>query len=239
LTLTGTITANGGSGGGAAPGSNWGAGGSGGAVRLIATTITGGGSISVNGGNDASRGRARIEGFTNTSAFTFNGAPAAATSYTPPTSVTLPNAPTLAITAVAGVAAPTAPVGSYTSPDITLPTGTTNPVTVGIAGANIPVGTVVTVTVKGQSGAATSTTATLTGSSASSSASASVTIPTDQPCVISLSATFTIVAAGEGGPVYAEGEEVERIRVSTVAGGATQVAYVTRSGREVLASAIR
>jgi hypothetical protein len=206
-------------------------------VRLLATTIAGGGSISVSGGGSV--GRVRIEAVTNTSAFGFAGAPVAAVSYAAPTTVTLPNAPTLAITAVAGVTAPTAPGGSLSSPDVTLAAGTTNPVTVTLGATNVPVGTVVTVTVKGQVGAVSTTTATLAGSSASSTAAASVTIPTNQPCLISASATFTLVAAGVDGPVYADGEEVERVRVSAGLGGAAQVVYVTRSGREVLVSALR
>jgi hypothetical protein len=241
LTLSGTIVANGANGGGAGgdyqPGG--GGAGSGGAVRLAATTIAGGGSISVSGAGGGSVGRIRIEGVTNTSAFSFAGAPVTAASYAAPTTVTLPNAPTLVITSVAGVTAPAAPGGSLASPDVTLAAGTTNPVTVSLAATNVPVGTVVTVTVKGQVGAASTTTATLAGSSASSTASATVTIPTDQPCLVSAAATFTLVAAGIDGPMYADGEEVERVRVSAALGGQAQAVYLTRSGREVLASALR
>jgi hypothetical protein len=245
ITVTGSLIARGGDGGGRDSGSNQsgGAGGSGGGIRLIAATVGGGGTISVAGGAGGASssagaggvGRVRVEAFT-TSALNYSGL---VPSFAAPTSVTLPSAPALAITAVGGVTAPAAPAGSYGVPDITLPAGTTSPVTVAIGASNIPAGTVVTVTAKGQVGAASSATATLEGTSASSTASASVAIPVDQPCVISASATFSLVAAGDGAPVYADGEEVEQVRVSAVAGGATQVTYVTRSGREVLASALR
>ena len=56
-------------------------------------------------------------------------------------------APALSIASVAGTAAPGTPAGSYTSPDILLPSTTTNPVTVTLAAGNIPLGTTVTVTV--------------------------------------------------------------------------------------------
>jgi hypothetical protein len=151
-----------------------------------------------------------------------------------PTSVTLANAPSLRISAVGGVAAPAAPAGSFTVADVILPATTTNPVTVSLAAANIPVGTTVTVTVKGLYDAASSTTSTpLAGTLASSTASASVTVPTTEPSIIGASASFLLTAATAGGPVYVHGEEVERVRVTATPGGPSTVAYVTKSGREV------
>jgi hypothetical protein len=120
-----------------------------------------------------------------------------------------------------------------------LPAGTTNPVTVSLVATNVPSGTTVTVTVKGQAGAATSTTAVLAGTTSSSTASASVTISTSEPCVITASGAFTLLAAGEVAPVYAEGDEVEQVRVTAALGGTTRVAYVTRSGREVVVGPVR
>ena len=234
ITLTGTILATGGTGI---------TGGSGGAVRLAATTMAGsGGAIDAQGGAGGNffagcggvggAGRVRLEGVTNTAAVSFNGVSPSIT--TQPTVAALPNTPTLRIVSVAGVNAPAAPLGSFAAPDIALPAGTMSPVTVSLAGTNIPVGTTVTVTTKGQVGSASSAAATLAGSLASSTASASVAIPTNEPSVISASASFTLVAATGGGPVYVEGEEVERVRVSAHFGGPTQVAYVTKSGREIV-----
>ena len=242
ITLTGSILAKGGAGGAPNGGPDGGGGGSGGAVRLVATTITGSGAIDARGAAGGTGcdgvggfGRVRVEAFTNTAAVNFNGVQPSV--ITQPTTVTLTNTPTLAITQIAGVAAPAAPGGSFASPDITLPAGTTSPVAVTIAGANIPVGTMVTVTAKGQVGSSSSTSATLSGSLSSSTASASVTIPTNEPSIISASASFTLTASSGGGPVYAEGEEVERVRVSASLGGATQVAYITKSGREIVVTA--
>ena len=253
ITLTGQILAQGGIGGSfSTSGTDSGGGGSGGSVRLIATSIVGaGGTINVGGGaggnigsgNDGgagSPGRVRVEGFTNTLSVGLGTGAVGVLSAGAPTSVTLANAPSLRITAVGGVAAPAAPAGSFTVADVVLPPTTTNPVTVSLAAANIPVGTTVTVTVKGLYDAASSVTSTpLAGTLASSSATASVTIPTTEPSVIGASASFLLTAATGGAPVYVHGEEVERVRVTATPGGPSTVAYVTRSGREVAITTAR
>jgi hypothetical protein len=154
------------------------------------------------------------------------------------TVVTLANGPVLSITSVAGVAAPSSPGGSLGSPDVVLPATITNPVAVALAAANIPAGTNVTVTVAGQTGGTTSTVTTLSGTTASSTASANVTIPTTQPSVISATATFPLSSQSPGGPTFVQGEEVEWVRVTARVGGRSHVAYVTKSGRIVEASAI-
>jgi len=206
----------------------------------VATTITGnGGSINVAGGSggiqsgnggNGSIGRIRIEAYTNTAAITYAQVP----SIDKPGALALPGSPSLTITSVAGVAAPASPTGSYSSPDILLPAGTANPMTIALAAANIPLGTTVTVTVKPLDGAASSATSTaLTGTLAASTATASLTIPTNQPSVISASATFTLAALPNAGPLFAQGEQVERIRVAAVLGGPSRVVYITRSGREI------
>jgi hypothetical protein len=252
ITFTGGITAIGGKGGnnpfGAGdvrPGA--GAGGSGGAVRLVATTITGsGGSISVAGGGEGSGfgsntggagglGRIRVEAYTNTATITYAQVP----SIDKPGVVALPNAPSLMITSVAGVPAPASPGGSFSSPDIVLPAGTPNPMTITLAASNIPLGTTVTVTVKPLDGAASSATSTpLVGTLTASTATASLSIPTNQPSVISASATFTLAALPDAGLLFAQGEQVERIRVAAVLGGPPTITYITRSGREVPADAL-
>jgi hypothetical protein len=146
----------------------------------------------------------------------------------------------LKITAIGGVAAPVSPAASYAAPDVTLPAGTTNPVAVSIAATNVPLSATVTVTVRGQlGGTASSVSASRSGTDASSTGSANVTLPLDQPSVISASTTFTQVAALDGGPLFVEGEVVERIRVASTFGGESQITYITRSGREIVTMATR
>ena len=245
VTLTGNLLARGGNGGNCVGNGYPGGGGSGGGIRLVATTITGtGGTISVAGGagglgcyiwgGAGAVGRIRVEGLSNSSTVTYNTPP----SLNQPTLVALPNTPSLTITSIAGTATPASPTGSYSTPDITLPSSTTSPVSVAVAASNIPPGTVVTVTSSGLAGGTTSATATLSGTSTSSTASTNLTIPTNEPTVITVSCTFMLSAAGSG-PVYAHGEEVERVRVSATLGGPSQIAYVTRSGRELVMTAAR
>ncbi len=188
-----------------------------------AQTAAGGGGI----------GRIRVEAYTNTATINYAQAP----SIDQPGVVALPNAPTLTITAVAGVSAPASPTGSFATPDITLPANTSNPMTIALAASNIPLGTTVAVTAKPLDGAASSATSTpLAGTLAASTATASLTIPTNQPSVISASATFTLAAIPGTGPLFAQGEAVEQVRVATVLGGVSQVAYIATTGREIAAN---
>jgi hypothetical protein len=247
ITVTGTILAQGGSGGldpGQFPGPGRGGGGSGGAVRLVATTLAGsGGTINVNGGTasgiNGSPGRIRIEAFTNTAAFLFAGVPPTAISVANPTTVMLANAPTLRIASVAGVPTPATPSGSFATPDVTLPATTTNPVAVSLEGTNIPPGTSVTLRVQGEFGSVTLANTTLTGTQTATITSANVILPADQPSVLTASASFPLIAAAGDGPVFVQGEAVERIHVSASYGGGTRVAYITTSGREIVAQATR
>jgi hypothetical protein len=119
-------------------------------------------------------------------------------------------------------------------PDIVIPFGTPNPMTVALAATNIPLGTTVNVTVSGITGGNNSAVSSpLAGTPAASTASASVTIPTDRASVISASATFTLASLPGAGLLFAEGEAVERVRVAATFGGPSQVTYITKSGREV------
>ena len=208
----------------------------------MATTLAGtGGTVTASGGaggtglsgpgGAGAAGRIRLEAFSSTASWTFSHAP----SLTLPGSVQLANAPTLVITSVAGVAAPGSPTGSYSLPDITLPSSATSPVTVALTASNIPLGTTVTVTSTPLVGAPTTATSTaLSGTVASSTATASLTVGFGTPVVISASATFTLLADAGGGPLYADGEEVTHVRVAAALGGPSSLTYVTRSGREIV-----
>ena len=110
--------------------------------------------------------------------------------------------------------------------------------TITLSASNIPLGTTVTVIAKPLDGAASSATSTpLAGTLAASTATASLTIPTNQPSVISASATFTLAAGPGTSPMLVEGEEVEWVRVAAGLGEPSRIAYVTKSGREVPAYA--
>ncbi len=247
--MNGSITANG---GGGANGESLysycvnngdyrgggGGGGAGGGIRLIANTIAGNGSITatsgsggrgicVNGGGGSS-GRIRLEA-SNVLRTTATNPPF---SMEYPYAVVPQNMPTLAITSVGGVNVPAVTKGSFGSPDVMLPYNTTNPVTVVVTGANIPVGTTVTVKAIPAVGTSASASSALSGTDASSTASVQLNISNAYPSLITSSVTFQLAALGIG-PIYAEGERVDKIRVETVIGKGSTVIYITESGREI------
>jgi hypothetical protein len=237
ITLSGSINASGGSGGAASFGAGPGAGGSGGSVRLVANSIAGAGTINVSGGagvSSGSPGRIRIEAFTNNATLNVGGL-ASSLSVGQPTTVALSGI-ALRIVSVAGVPAPTAPTGSYTTPDIVLPPETPIPVAVVLDASNIPPGTTIAVTATPQTAPTTTAISTpLAGSLASSTATASLAISATQASVLSASASFTLSAASGGGPALADGEPVEHVRVTTTLGEESSVSFITRAGREIAA----
>ena len=240
ITVTGSITANGGN--GSAPGGSYagaGGAGSGGAIKLMANTITGEGTISANGagGNcnnsiGANGGTGRIRFEANSVTRTANTSP----SYTfnNPGPVFLASMPTLTIVSVGGMNAPVSPSGKYGTLDISLPSTTTNPVTVNISATNIPVGTTITVSSIPQIGPPTSSSGTLSGADASSTAtSVSMTLSTSYQSIITAQATFTVQTA-----MFYDGEKIEKVRVASAVGRDSETVYITKSGKEIRAELI-
>ncbi|MGH7207334.1 MAG: hypothetical protein ACREI2_14125 [Nitrospiraceae bacterium] len=239
ITVNGTIQAKGGDGGGAGSGGS----GSGGAIRLVATQITGTGTLNADGGTGGGRlpGRIRLEAFTlgfsgtivpasPTSVLSTSTAPGPVTASSTPALI---NLPTLTISSVGGGATPATPGGSYTTADVSLPPGTTNPVPVIITANNIPVGTVFTVRLLPQFGAATSVSSfASTGTFATSTATANVNFPTGQVSVLNAFGSFTLPQIASLFPLI-DGEEVERIMVAAAYGERSILTLMTKSGREV------
>jgi len=241
ITIGGTIFSRGGVGGPGNQTAGSGAGGSGGGIRLIANTVTGGGDLNVSGGNGASyfhtagaggQGYVRLEAYDYS---TFNGSttPTNIISFAFPHPITPPNSPALRIASVGGVNAPAAPLGSLQGvPDVIVPSATTNPVTVALEGANLPVGTVVQVTLTPSKGNRTTVQSSgLAGTESSSTASASVTLP-GGISVVSASAVIDLTIASAK-PLFMEGERVNRIEVAATFGGPSELTYVTQSGRRI------
>lgn len=238
ISVTGGITANGGASSGNTN-AGAGGGGSGGCIRLIANTISGTGSLQARGGvggygysagkgGDGSIGRIRLEASTLTGSLSCTPAASIGTV----TAINPPAMPSLSIVSVGGVAVPSLTSGSFSSPDITLPFSTQNPVSVVVSAANVPVGTQVTVTAHAASGASSSASALLSGSEVSSTASVDLNLFTAYPSVLTASVTFELLAAN-GGHFLVDGEMIAKVRVSTDLGGDSSVTYITASGREV------
>jgi hypothetical protein len=245
IVVSGSVTANGGTGGfcGTATAA---AGGSGGAIRLVAPQITGSGTLQAKGGAsncaNGGDGRTRVEAFTL--GFTGIADPPGSASAAPGPVTTASNPalaslPTLTFSSIGGVAAPASPGGSYTTADVSLPQGTTNPVPVTLTASNIPVGTVFTVKLIPQAGDATTVSiGPSTGTFTSSTATANVTFPSGQVSVLNASASFTLPAQVAGLYPLIDGEPVERVMVAAGYGEPSTVTLITRSGKEVPAEQV-
>jgi hypothetical protein len=241
FSFTGTIAARGGAGG---VGGAGGGGGSGGAIRLVANTITGGGSLLAHGGGGGGTsqcygGGTGGSGFIRVEAYdysTFNPSTNPGfVSFSLPHPAAPAGAPALRIASVAGVAAPTSPLGSlHGVPDIVVPTTQANPVAVALEATNVPVGTVITVTLTPAQGTRTTAqSAPLAGTEAASTASANVSLPAGMSVVSATAVIDLTQTASTRAPVIIDGERVDRIEVAATFGGASEVTYVTHSGRRI------
>lgn len=251
IIINGTMRANGGAAGVNVniACTNQGAAGSGGAIRLVAPTIEGPGTLQALRGSyfgpncglaPASDGRIRVE------AFTLSGYTGAAN---PPASVTnapgavspagnpaLANVPTLQIASIGGLAVPAVPGASYAVPDIALAPGTANPVPVVLNATNTPVGAPTVITVRlipqGAASAVTVQSADHTGTFASSSATANVTLPVGQVTVLQAHAAMTLTGQTASLFPLIDGEPVERVMVAATPGQPSTLNLVTKSGKE-------
>ena len=211
--------------------------GSGGAIRIVANTVSGSPCFDVrslpNNFNvpAGSTGIIRVEGF-DLSQYV----PRCSTNEQTlgqPNPVTLPNAPTLSIASVGGVAAPADRRASFGSPpDIIVPTSVPNPVQVVVNGTNLPSGTAVQLKLTPENGSSTTVAGTLSGSTASSTTTVSLTLPNGGLCVIRAIVTLEVLIA-YGKPIFINGEKVEKVEVATSFGGRSEVVYITSSGRRV------
>lgn len=145
ISVTGAINATGGRGASVAGG------GSGGAIRLVAPVITGGGSLFVNGGTSdhgssvGASGWVRLEGFQISGSLLIGPNSQFLTKGSPVDPSTLKPSGSVRILTIAGFAVPVYPSGSFALPDVTINSAT--PVNVDIEGTGIPPGTVVTLRV--------------------------------------------------------------------------------------------
>ena len=242
INFTGVISGIGGAGvnAGSTGGGAAGGGGSGGAIRLIANTIAGSGVLNVSGGspgaafNSLPAGGGGGPGFVRIEAYNFSAfnpsVPTGSASFALPNPVFVPNTPALRIVSIAGLLAPTTPLGSLAGfPDVVVPSSSTNPVSVAIAATNIPVDTVVQVSLIPLNGLRTSVqTGPLAGTLAASTASASLSLPSGMS-VLTASAVVDVSQQA----IVVEGEPINRIEVAATYGGTSRLTYVTRSGRRI------
>ena len=218
-------------------------GGSGGAVRIIASTLVGTGNIDFSGGAKGEgtgsfsvssdggvggNGRARLEA----DVFNFTGTSTPnAISASAPLPVFAANLPTIRIDTVAGLTVPSIPVGEN---DVVLPTSTANPATVTFIASNVPLGSTVELTVTPSSGGSvtTVTSSILSGTEASSTASVDVSLPAGASTLqASVSFAVTTASAFE---MFTNGEMVALVKVTNVLGtGQSSIQLTTQSGRVI------
>ncbi len=236
LSINGELFANGGW-------SNAGGFGSGGAIRLIATTFSGSGTITAESGTGATGlGRIRIEAVTNN----FIGSVVGVATYAAPSVIVPPagQAPSLSITSVAGLGVPGNPSPTGFPPDVVVPAAQQNPINIVVNCHNVPLNSQITVEVKPNSGAIVSASGTNnTGTVASSTAVVTLDMPPGEG---------TIQAKAVGCPLgmcklpeqrrpgkrslaetglAASGERFSSFDVVATLGGSSQVVYVTDSGK--------
>lgn len=249
ITITGTLSANGGGGTNGEHQSTTssfygggGGGGAGGGIRLIANIIGGNGAITANGGaggygyssnrgGSGSAGRIRFEAAQITR--TVGTSPALSMGYA--YAVTPPEMPVLKVVSIAGVTVPDIPKGDFGAPDVILPFSVRNPITVVVQASNIPVGTQVTIKSNPAIGTTATASAPLTGSDAASSATIDLTVSIAYPSVLTAYVTYQLIAAN-GAPFFINGEKVEMIKVIAGLDGPAQVIYITESGKEIPAT---
>ena len=248
--VTGYIYANGGDGASSAGtySGGGGGGGSGGAIKLMAEKLDrgsvnnlyalgGGGGGGADGyygnsGGAGTPGYIRLESNVLTNWSTGNSNPGY--DYHKLTEagagkIFVPKNPKLSITNVSGTAVPANPTGVG---DITLPEGATS-ATVQLAATDIPKGTTVTVFVTPNGGVRTSVLSTaLDGASdAATTATATVTLKPGNNVLLA-TATYTVTELIAMSLPRFNGEYVAKIRIDSAMDGASQVTYITASGKE-------
>lgn len=231
------IYAHGGNGGSASSSCGYGGGGAGGSVRIVATDITGSGTIYLHGGvrgngqAQASGGFIRLESSFNTYSGTISGS-AGGSFLSFPTAPLPTNQPQLRITSINGTAAPATPAAGLTSPDIAFPNAIETPVTLEVAASNVPMNTTVNIRVTPAVGAPTTASTTLSnGTPASSTGQATVTLPPGAG-VVTATATFNVSGSGFAANALPliDGERPRQVEVVAMADGTSKTFLIARSG---------
>lgn len=179
ININGQIIA---SGGGPGNDAGW---GSGGAVRLVASQISGNGGISTTPNNP---GRIRFDTYDNEFSGGVSGQFTSGSQFIIiPTSGQLPQ---LTVTSVGGVPVSASPTGVLSTPDAVLSAQQNNPIPIVVNCVNVPLNSQITVSVKPASGAAVSATGlNNTGTLSSSTATISIVIPRGGGLIYATAAT--------------------------------------------------
>ncbi|MBI5154053.1 hypothetical protein HZA57_02355 [Candidatus Poribacteria bacterium] len=226
-----------------------GGGGAGGAIRIIAGEVRGGWDVNVLGGAQGSGttipgrgddGIIRIETFRLTRSFsnlrgrTYFSLPGLV--FTDATDLA-----TLRINKIGGVDVPPDAGANTAQPDVILPPGVSNPVTVEVTATNVTPGQTATIRINysGEGGRVLeATTGALSGTNEQSTATAAINLDAGVGTIAAILSTPPAMRAGNAAPGLADmslslgGEPVTRIeQIAPLGGGKPEVAYVTASGK--------
>jgi hypothetical protein len=150
----------------------------------------------------------------------------------------------LKISSIAGVAVATSPSGVLANPDVIVPAQQTNPVPVVVNCTNVPLNTEIAVVVHPASGPDVQGVGLNNiGTLASSTATVSLNLPRGGGVIYAKAVTGIGGTASTSSPAEtktrslaetgwtADGERFARIEVTAALGGASQIAYLTESGK--------
>ena len=226
-----------------AGGGPWGPGcGSGGAVRLVASTISGNGMIDCSGmdydGNGGS-GRVRLDALVNQFAGTINGVE---TRGFQPIIIPAPaQQAQMSISSIGGISVPPNTSSSLLNPAVIIPGQQANPIPVVVQCSNIPLNTTITVEVHPTIGATvTAVGLNIAGTQASSTATIPVNMPRGGGVILAQTVTLITFASLGNGEKYkslaktgwtADGERFAEMELTVTPGGKQRIVYLTASGK--------
>ncbi|MGH7261460.1 MAG: hypothetical protein ACREI9_12400 [Nitrospiraceae bacterium] len=142
----------------------------------------------------------------------------------------------MGISSVGGVALPASPIGSYGTPDATIPTGVSNPVSVVLTATSTPVPTTFNLQVVPQTSAVSRVTTTATdhtGTFAQSTVTTTATLPPGEVSLLLATATFVITPQMASLFPLIDGEPAEQILLAAAYGEPSSMTLVARSGKEM------
>lgn len=226
ITVTGSVIAN-----GSTLSSCGGPSGSGGAIRLVANSITVPGILSACGFSN-NCGVIRIEAPDGQRNFTGNATPAVVLSTINPI-VLSSAAPLLTIASIGGFGVPSYSGSRFDTVDLLLPNQLSDPISIVITANNIPVGTQVEVRPVRNSSNAAFNSGTLAGTFQNSTATATIS-GLDRTAVTYLLATAVFDPPATARAYNLKGlNHVNSVRIESAIGAKTKIVFLRRDGTEI------
>lgn len=206
--------------------------GAGGAIRLVANSVSGNCQLRATGGVSTNPGLIRIEAPVGGLNYTGTSTPPAVLSTINPTIIPISTTAALTVASIGGFPVPSDAGTRPGTVDVVLPRSLTDPISVAVQGRNIPVGTAVNLNLSGSTGV-TYTPGSLAGSLELSTATLLVNgLNRTAETHLFVYATFDVpegaAALNLEGP-----DQVARIRVEGAPGKPSTTKYLRKDGSEI------